>query len=271
MRSRRKPVRHARRRSHWQMRTRLTKLKRFVRPASLVMVAMLIGFGGWSGYSWLTRPTTLPIRSVTLAGDLKFVDPEQLKLLLKDEVNAGFFSLDLRGIRSQIESLPWVYQASLRRIWPDRLQITVEEQRPIARWGDKGLINRYGDVFEVNDRAVAELELPVIVGRRDRCKALISNFNAADQLLYPLGLRLVSLTEDERGDQRLVLSNGTQLALGRKDRGERLQRFIASYSKTLEPFMGKIARLDLRYANGFAVKWKSDIIKTGGRSKGGAS
>ncbi len=270
MRARKASARQARRRKQWRRRIDLQSVKRWLSPALIAISIALVGVGAWQGYHWLTLPTTLPIRSVTLAGELKYVDPGRLQLLLKDEVNAGFFSLDLMGIKQKIESLPWVYQASLRRIWPDKLQITVEEQRPIARWGDSGLINRYGDIFEV---AVApgELELPVIVGRRQRCKALIKSFNMADQLLYPLGLKLVSLTEDQRGDQRLQLNNGALLALGRKNRGERLQRFIASYRKTLAPFMDEIARLDLRYANGFAVKWKNDMIKTGAKSAKGPS
>ncbi len=255
--------RQARRRVRWNPRARLAALRPHLRPALLSLVVVAVVMAGWRGYRWLMLPTTLPIRSVTLAGELKYVDPRRLQALLKNEVDAGFFGIDLAAIKQKLEALPWIYQVSLRRVWPDRLQITVEEQRPIARWGDEGLVNRYGDIFVASADKV-DRTLPVITGRRDRCKALIREFNEADKLLYPLGLKLVSLVEDERGDQRLLLANGAHLALGRKHRYERLQRFVASYRGTLQPLMADVSRLDLRYSNGFAVKWKDGMMHAGG-------
>ncbi len=262
--------RQAKRRKHWNLRARLLTLQQWLRPTLISLLVLVAMTGGWRSYQWLMQPTTLPIRSVTLAGELRYVAPEALQALLQSEVDQGFFSIDLAAIKHKVESLPWVYQASLRRIWPDRLQVTIEEQRPIARWGDEGLVNRYGDIFEVSADAV-EMELPVIMGRRDRCKMLIKDFTRADALLYPLGLKLVSLSEDERGDQRLLLANGTRLALGRKHRQERLQRFVASYRNTLQPLIADVDRFDLRYPNGFAVKWKEGMLRTGTLASGGAS
>lgn len=268
-RSTTKRSRQARRRKHWNLSARLLRLKQWLRP-TLISLALLIAVtAGWQSYQWLMLPTTLPIRSVTLAGELKYVVPGDLQALLQKEVEAGFFSIDLAAIKRRVESLPWVYQASLRRIWPDRLQVTIEEQRPIARWGDEGLVNRYGDIFTADATELAEL--PVIVGPRERCKALIADFNAADGLLYPLGLKLVSLSEDERGDQRLLLANGIRLALGRKHREQRLLRFVASYHNTLQPLIAGVARFDLRYPNGFAVQWKEGMLRTGTLANGGAS
>ena len=262
MRARRKTRRQARRRVRWNLRERLRALKLWVRPALITLAVVVSVASAWRGYDWLMQPSTLPIRSITLAGELKYVDPAELQALLKSEVDEGFFSIDLAAIKQRLEALPWIYQVSLRRIWPDRLQITVEEQRPIARWGDRALVNRYGDIFDASPRET-DLELPVIFGRRDRCQALIREFNEADEMLYPLGLKLVSLTEDERGDQRLLLANGTRVALGRKHRFERLQRLVASYRGTLQPMIADVSTLDLRYPNGFAVKWKEGMLKTG--------
>ncbi len=262
MLARKRRRRQARRRTRWNLRERLVALRSQLRPALITLAVVVVMIGAWRGYQWLMLPTTLPITRVTLAGELKYIDPRELQALLKNEVDAGFFGIDLAAIKQKLEALPWIYQVSLRRIWPDRLQITVEEQRPIARWGDEELVNRYGDIFTASSGRI-DMDLPVISGRRDRCKALIREFNEADQLLYPLGLKLVSLVEDERGDQRLLLANGVRLALGRKHRFERLQRFVASYRGTLQPLMADVSRLDLRYSNGFAVKWKEGMMHTG--------
>ena len=262
MRARRKTRRQARRRVHWNPREWVRTLAVWARPALITLAVAVVVAAVWRGYDWLMQPSTLPIRSITLAGELKYVDPVELQAVLRNELDKGFFSIDLATIKQRLEAMPWIYQVSLRRIWPDRLRITIEEQRPIARWGDKALVNRYGDIFEASPRDT-DLALPVILGRRDRRQALIREFNEADAMLYPLGLKLVSLTEDERGDQRLLLANGMRVALGRKHRVERLRRLVASYRGTLQPMIADVSMLDLRYPNGFAVKWKEGILKTG--------
>ncbi|RUM94939.1 MAG: cell division protein FtsQ [Thiothrix sp.] len=248
-----------------QAQTRRKKARRFdmqiikaaFKPVAMLSLLVLVGIAGWKGYQWLTLPTTLPIQHVELRGDLRRVDMDRLEQHVDAAVKGGFFSIDLEKVRSGLEALPWVYGASLRRIWPDRLIIEIEEQKPIAQWGEKGLLNRYGDVFEATlDQA--DQSLVRIQGEDGREEALISDFIEAERLLHPFGLRLVGLREDARRDQRLLLNNGIELALGRKNREERLVRFVSAYRRTLAPILARISVLDLRYANGFAVRWKKD-------------
>lgn len=230
-------------------------LRLILKPVVTLTVLMLVAVAGWRSYSWLTLPATLPVRHVEVRGDLQRIEISRLRQQVNEAVKGGFFSIDLEGVRSGLESMPWVYGASLRRIWPDRLIIEIEEQKPIAQWGETALLNQYGEVFEVQldswDR-----QLPPISGEDGREKQLIKAFIEADDLLHPLGLQLAGLREDARRDQRLFLSNGIELALGRKDRQGRLGRFVVAYRQTLAPFMERISSLDLRYANGFAVRWK---------------
>jgi cell division protein FtsQ len=223
-----------------------------VRPIATLSLLILTGVAGWRGYEWLTLPSTLPVHHVEMRGDLQRVDMERLRQQVNTAVKGGFFSIDLESVRNGLESLPWVYGASLRRIWPDRLIIEIEAQKPIVRWGDKGMLNQYGDVF----KAELDPSLPQILGEDGREKQLISDFIEVERALKPLDLRLLGLREDARRDQRLTLNNGIELALGRKNRQARLSRFVMSYPQTLAPLLPRISALDLRYANGFAVRWK---------------
>lgn len=219
-----------------------------------VLVVML-SVGSWRGYQWLMHPDTLPIRDVTVEGQIKHADVNELQAIIQSGIHGGFFSIDIDGVQTEIEAMPWVYRAAVRRKWPDRVTITVEEQAPIARWGDKGLLNRYGDIFVVDN----PLErLPVISGPEGREKVLIEAFLRNDGLLRTVGLGLVGVQEDERHDQRLILDNGIKLALGRREQEERLRRFVIAYNHTLEGFVDRIEELDLRYSNGFSVSWKSE-------------
>lgn len=236
----------------WLQKDQLSRLVSYVgRGVLFVMLAV----GGWRAHQWLMHPDTLPIHDVAVEGEIKHTDVERLQSLIKDGINGGFFSIDIDGLQQALEVLPWVYKASVRREWPDRVTIHIEEQTPIAKWGEKGLLNRYGDVFEV---ATADDPLPLIEGDDGREKELIETFLRNDALLRTVGLGLVGLKEDKRHDQRLLLDNGIKLALGRRDQDERLRRFVTAYSHTLEGFVDRIEELDLRYSNGFSVSWKSE-------------
>lgn len=219
-----------------------------------VLIAM-VSLGGFRAYQWLTHPDTLPIRDVAVEGQLEHLDRERLQNLIHAGIQGGFFSIDLEGLQAALKEMPWVYQVSVRRYWPDRIVIDIEEQTPIARWGEQGLLNQYGDVFEVQG---AIEPLPEISGVDGREKILIEAFLKNDRLLRTVGLGLVGLHEDARQDQRLVLDNGIKLALGRRDQDLRLRRFVTAYNHTLEGFVDRIEELDLRYSNGFSVGWKSE-------------
>ena len=252
-----KPRKQARTRRKSASRFNVQVIKAVLRPVAFLSLLALVGVAGWQSYRWLTLPTTLPVQHVELRGELRRVDMDRLEQHVNSAVKGGFFSIDLESVRSGLEALPWVYGASLRRIWPDRLIIEIEEQRPIAKWGDKGLLNHYGDVFEATLDS-ADQTLARINGEDGREKALISDFIEAESLLHPLDLRLVGLREDARRDQRLFLNNGIELALGRKNCQARLVRFVSVYPQTLAPVLAGISVLDLRYANGFAVRWKQN-------------
>ncbi|HHJ20330.1 MAG TPA: FtsQ-type POTRA domain-containing protein [Gammaproteobacteria bacterium] len=230
------------------------------KPLAFAAVLLLVGFSGWRSYHWLMLPTTLPLLHVEVKGNLLRVDPKVLEEKIRHSVTSGFFSTDLAAVKQRLLAIPWVYDVSLRRVWPDRLEVAIEEQQPIARWGDEGLLNRYGEVFKasLDSRSIV---LPVISGGKGREHELIQAFVSADEVLNPLDLRLIELREDPRGDQRLLLSSGVELALGRQQHEARLSRFAAAYRRTLAQVIDRISVLDLRYANGFSVRWRHERSK----------
>lgn len=250
--NKRSATRRRRQSPHWLQKDQLNRLLSWTGRCVLIL---LVTVGMWRGYQWVMHPDTLPIRDVAVEGPIRHIDVEELQEIIQTGIYGGFFSLDIDGVQSQIEAMPWVYKASVRRKWPDRVTINIEEQKPIARWGEKGLLNRYGDVFLVANPVEP---LPVISGVDGREKVLIEAFLRNDGLLRTVGLGLIGLHEDQRHDQRLMLENGIKLALGRREQQERLRRFVTAYNHTLEGFVDRIDELDLRYSNGFSVSWKSE-------------
>lgn len=228
------------------------KARRALVGVALGVVAFGTGLGAWKAYSWVTDPATLPIRHVAVKGDLPHMDVEALRKDIREQVTGGFFGLDLEAVRASLEQHPWVYSASVRRQWPDRVEIQLVEQKPIARWGEDALLNAYGEIFEAYDNGS---NLPLIVGEKGREKVLIEAFLRSDQLLRTVGLDLVGLHEDARHNQSLILGNGIKMALGRRDQDKRLRRFVTAYNDTLEGLVDRIESLDLRYTSGFSVGW----------------
>jgi len=169
-------------------------------------------------------------------------------------VAASFFTIDLAGMRAELEQMPWIAHAEVRRVWPDQVTIRLEEQLPVARWGDEALLNNQGQAF--NPRELANYEhLPQLFGPQRAQQQVMQQYQALSQLLRPLGFSIARLELRERGSWFLTTGAGSsgpgiELLLGRDHLVEKMRRFIAIYDKTLKEQITNIASIDLRYANG---------------------
>jgi len=226
-----------------------------------VSLLALVGTGVWLGGRWLLHPATLPLRQVELAGELRHAARAELEARLRPFVGGNFLAVPVAQVRLALESEPWVQRATVSRRWPDTLQVQVEERRPLARWGEGGLLDQAGRHFAGDLRDASWL--PLLVGPAGSEQALLQAHRLAEGRLSGLGLSVVELRQDARGARRLRLGNGLELALGRRDFDRRLERFALAYGPALAARSEAIARVDLRYANGFAVRWKSPTAGRG--------
>ncbi|MEO6697745.1 MAG: cell division protein FtsQ/DivIB, partial [Gammaproteobacteria bacterium] len=222
------------------------------------------------GFITLRDPATLPIRAVKVEGHFTHVTTQALQQAVADAATGGFFSVDVDAIRHAALSLPWVHSVGVRRVWPDTLRLTVTEQIAVAYWGEvapgvlppatlsrpwlaQGLINSGGEVF-TPDPASFPPGLPELRGPAGTEAAVLTQYRAMNPSLTPLGLHIKRLELDERRAWRLFLDSGMELVLGREQAAARLQRFINIYPalRAVEP--PGIARVDMRYSNGFALQ-----------------
>ncbi|HXC39904.1 MAG TPA: cell division protein FtsQ/DivIB, partial [Burkholderiales bacterium] len=166
--------------------------------------------------------------------------------------------MDLDGVRALFESIPWVRHAEVRRLWPDRLEVRLEEQVALARWGqpeDGRLVNVHGEVFN----GTTEATLPLFAGPSGTALEVAQHYDAFRSALAPLELAPVAVVLSPRFSWQVRLSNGLTLQLGRDaDRGgsgmsERLARFVGIYPGTVAPMARRVDYADLRYGNGFAL------------------
>ena len=84
---------------------------------------------------------------------------------------------------------------------------------------------------------------------------LINGYREASAVLKQIGLTVSRLVQDERLGWQLTCGNGVEINLGRKLIKERLQRLVNIYPQVLAERGAEIKAVDLRYSNGFAVRW----------------
>jgi cell division protein FtsQ len=191
-----------------------------------------------------------PLREVKVSGELNHVTREQLKLIVSRHLQGNFFTLDLVKTRDAFEKLPWVRNVSVRRRWPDRLEVQIEEHRELARWGNIALVNTYGELFH----AASDKDLPVFYGPGDGVREVAEHYKVYGQLLQPTGLRVTQVALSPRRAWQIGTQTGMVIELGREQVESRLQKFVEAYDRTLGPLGGQVRYADLRYPNGFAVR-----------------
>jgi len=206
---------------------------------------------------------SIPVQHITVTGELEHTRTDLVQDMVQPALVGGFLRADLQRIRAQLEELPWIYQATVQRRWPNALEIHVIEQLPIARWGESDFLNHEGEVF----RSVSSQEwqaLPRLRGPEGSAKALVAGYQRIVEILRPLHLAVAQLTVDERGQVDVVLEGGMQLLLGSADFLERMHRFVAIYRIELGARAAEVERVDLRYETGIAVAFSEESSHVAG-------
>ena len=214
----------------------------------LLAVAVVLMLYGAAHY--VVHLPIFPLRDIQLTGDVAHVTHEQVEAVVTRELRGNFFTVDLAQARAAFEKLPWVRKVNVRRQWPDRLEVAVEEHRPLARWGSTALVSAQGEVFE----AAINTTLPVLQGPEGTAPEVVSHFQEFERALEPVGRRFVQISLSARRAWVLKLVNGTVLELGRDNLESRRAGFVAAYERTVARLPRPSTYIDLRYTNGFAVR-----------------
>jgi cell division protein FtsQ len=210
--------------------------------AALVVVASL-ATAGWQGYHAVLAQ---PVARVVFAGDLDRLPQADLDALTQAVLRADRPSL--AGVRDAARLVPWVRDASVRRVYPDVIEITFTTHEAVARWDERHLVSREGVVFEAEDASA----LPRLRGPEGAATQMVAELPAIAQALAPVGA-VSELRQTPRGGREALLQGGLTLELGRGEWKDRAARFVAAWPRLPED--ARATRYaDLRYANGFALR-----------------
>lgn len=204
----------------------------------------------YAAFAWLVSLPLFALHRVDVRGELRHVSADGVKLVANRGVRGNFFTVELDDVRAAFEKLAWVDEARISRRWPDTLVVELVEHVPLARWNDDSLVSVQGEVFS----AAAAAALPRLGGIEGSGREVAEAYRRFGEILAPLGMKVAELNLSPRRAWRLKTDGGLEIALGRKDVEPRLARFVAQYQKLDERLGAPPAYVDLRYADGFAVK-----------------
>jgi cell division protein FtsQ len=198
-----------------------------------------------------------PVTKLDVRAEFNHVSAEQIRAAVSPHLGEGFFAVDLADVRAAVAKLPWVERAEARKRWPDSIELVVYEQQPYARWGEDRLINRHGRVFSV--AGVEGLQgLPELSGPDDRLDDVLQFHADCLKEFSGSGLIVNAVALSSRGGWKLTLANGATIEIGRENARERLKRFLDAWPKLIAGRTDTLAYVDLRYENGFALRWASE-------------
>jgi cell division protein FtsQ len=232
----------------------------------LLLVALLVSTV-YVGKLWLSDPHRFPLSVVEVKGDFRYLGKQQLQEAVAPYATGGFFTVDVAAIRSAAEALPWVHKASVKRVWPETLRLQIEEQQPVARWGEQGFLNKGGEPF-VPRQAAVSLQLPLLAGPDGHELKVLENYQRVSKTLAPLGVKVTRMELDNRRAWHLQLDDAVLLELGRADDWQRLQRFVRAWPVVFAGRQDALQRVDLRYSNGFSVYWDRTVLEDAGGKQG---
>ena len=231
------------------------RMQMVIGMAFLLTLLVLLVMGAFKLIAWLDDEQQVPVQQIVISGTRLFIDDKQIESLVRESQPGSFFKLDVNQTHHDVQAMPWVYRASVRKRWPNGLEIYVVEQVPVARWNDDSLLNQHGEVFDgVAVANQAKLNLPSLFGPGGSEQTALQGYRDMQSLLDVADLHISELFLSERFAWNLHLDNGIKLNLGRSEFIDRLQRFVDVFP-LISTQDKAVDYVDLRYDTGLAVGW----------------
>lgn len=213
--------------------------------------------------NWVVRLPVFALKAIHVEGEVTHNSASTIRANAAPKLAGSFFTTDLQRDKRAFESVPWVRQAVVRRIWPNRLTVQLKEHRPAAVWGSDSttdkLVNTFGEVFEANVGDVEDDSLPTLNGPEGTSVHMLAMLGRLRPLFDHVDSRIDSLSLSGRGSWRAELDTGAEVELGRGTDDEvlaRTERFLSTLTQVTQRYQRPLEYADLRHNDGYAVRLK---------------
>ena len=228
-----------------------------------LMFAMAIVLCMASGIGWLLRHPAFSIQGITVRGNVTHSNSVTLRANVVPQLTGNFFTLNLLQARQAFEQIPWIRSALVRREFPNRLSVTLDEFQPAAQWGTEGegkFLSLEGAIFEVNADEVDAETLPTLRGPESQAKIVLDMYKFLKPMFEKMDMNLEKLELSQRGSWFAQLESGATLEWGhgsQQEVSERLQLFFKTLTQVASRYGRTATSLlsaDLRYESGYALR-----------------
>ena len=206
------------------------------------------------------KTASLPIKYVRTEGEFQYLSKDDVKDILQPLVVTSFFDADMQAIHSAVSTLPWVDAVTVKRIWPDAIDIKVHEKQPFARWGKGALITESGVIFMPNNNILIQNLITVIGPELQQVKVL-EIMKGIKTALDDHSMELAEFNVSDRWAWKIKLVTGMEILLGQDEQLKKLKRFLRTLTVLTQGQLDAMAVVDLRYPNGYAVSWRPGTIE----------
>jgi cell division protein FtsQ len=219
------------------------------------------------GIDHVIRSGYFTIQKVVIDPPLVVIDQGFIEREAWRKISGNYLNLDLKTIETALENQPGVYQAVVRRVWPDTLSISAIETQVIAEYrqldrSEEKVERQFINLPPQNGFSFR----PLLTGPERYQAVVVDTFHEIFSLLAIVNLEPQSLSVGHSGQWELELrrsdlksENRFRVYLGRDQIVEKIERFVLGFKTVLSHKADLISKVDMRYDNGFAVQWHDDL------------
>lgn len=236
---------------------------KFINWLSYVLLCFFLLLVALNGFQYLSKNVIKNLDSITIKGNINHSNSSSIRSNIISNVAGNFYNIDLDKTKQIFESISWINQAVVRRVYPNQIEVRLTEFKPKAIWGvreDMKLVDDSGAIFEANAEEDEYDLMPQLIGPEGQGKLMLDMYKVVAMALEPLKIKLKILELNTRGSWIATLEGGAHIELGRGSAtvvADRINKFSTGAEQMLTKLNKKIIDIqyvDLRHAEGYAMR-----------------
>jgi cell division protein FtsQ len=192
------------------------------------------------------------IETVEVTTELTPDESAAVSTAVHGAIAGGILSVDIDAVAAALIALSWPRSVTVRRVWPDRLQVSVVKSTLIARWKGDRYLTSTGTVVSSEE---AMKDLPNLECAMAAPREAMEMYGLLQEISAQESLTLAELRQNRIGEWQVRFVDGMTVNLGAEKVIERMHRFMAAWRDASVTNGAAIAYVDTRYPNGVAIRF----------------
>ena len=186
-----------------------------------------------------------PINYITIGQKTLNVNESDIFRIAENYLkNKSFFNINMDYLKNAIEKVDWVRNVNIRRSYPNKVIIFLEEYKPVALWNNNFYISDNGEIFSANK---IKKKLPNISSFTNRNIIIFEYFSLiSDGILNnKIDEKIYQIKENEIRSLTVLFASNIAVKFGSKNIKERIDIFFKAYKTLNSSDLKKIRYIDM--------------------------